>query len=107
MDGDSSTLDIGLSDVVERNLRVSVKEKCRSLSEADTSTQSPNSLKGGIRKRNQVAYRVHRFRHFDKVKFLRIKGFIFGRHISGYFDVRSLSGKKLSPAIQAKKFTLL
>ena len=32
---------------------------------------------------------------------------IFGRRASGYFDVRTLSGTKLSPAIHAKKLTLL
>ncbi len=35
------------------------------------------------------------------------EGFVFGRRASGYFDVRTLGGKKLSPAIHAKKLMLL
>lgn len=64
-------------------------------------------LKGGVRKLNQSPYLVKGFRLFDKVKCLGQVGFIFGRRASGYFDVRALRGKKLSPAIHAKKLTLL
>ena len=64
-------------------------------------------LKGGVRKLNQSPYLVKGFRLFDKVKCLGQVGFIFGRRASGYFDVRTLGGKKLSPAIHAKKLTLL
>ena len=64
-------------------------------------------LKGGIRKLNQSPYLVKGFRLFDKVKCLGQVGFIFGKRSSGYFDVRTLGGKKLSPAIHAKKLTLL
>lgn len=64
-------------------------------------------LKGGIRKLNQSPYLVKGFRLFDKVKCLGQVGFIFGKRSSGYFDVRTLRGKKLSPAIHAKKLTLL
>ncbi len=64
-------------------------------------------LKGGVRKLNQSPYLVKGFRLFDKVKCLGQVGFIFGRRASGYFDVRTLRGKKLSPAIHAKKLTLL
>ena len=64
-------------------------------------------LKGGVRKLNQSPYLVNGFRLFDKVKCLGQVGFIFGKRSSGYFDVRTLGGKKLSPAIHAKKLTLL
>lgn len=64
-------------------------------------------LKGGVRKLNQSPYLVKGFRLFDKVKCLGQVGFIFGRRSSGYFDVRTLGGKKLSLAIHAKKLTLL
>ena len=64
-------------------------------------------LKGGVRKLNQSPYLVKGFRLFDKVKCLGQVGFIFGRRASGYFDVRTLGGKKLSPAIHAKKLILL
>ena len=43
----------------------------------------------------------------DKARCLDQEEFIFGRRASGYFDVRTLNGKKLSPAIHAKKLTLL
>lgn len=64
-------------------------------------------LKGGVRKLNQSPYLVKGFRLFDKVKCLGQVGFIFGRRASGYFDVRTLRGKKLSPAIHVKKLMLL
>ena len=64
-------------------------------------------LKGGVRKLNQSPYLVEGFRLFDKVKCLGQVGFIFGKRSSGYFDVRTLGGKKLSLAIHAKKLTLL
>lgn len=64
-------------------------------------------LKGGVRKLNQAPFLVKGFRLFDKVKCLGQVGFIFGKRSSGYFDVRTLGGKKLSPAIHAKKLTLL
>ena len=64
-------------------------------------------LKGGVRKLNQSRYLVEGFRLFDKVKCLGQVGFIFGKRSSGYFDVRTLGGKKLSLAIHAKKLTLL
>ena len=64
-------------------------------------------LKGGVRKLNQSPYLVKGFRLFDKVKCLGQVGFIFGKRSSGYFDVRTLGGKKLSPAIHVKKLMLL
>ena len=64
-------------------------------------------LKGGVRKLNQSPFLVKGFGLFDKVKCLGQEGFVFGRRASGYFDVRTLGGKKLSPAIHAKKLMLL
>ena len=64
-------------------------------------------LKGGVRKLNQSPYLVKGFRLFDKVMCLGQVGFIFGRRATGYFDVRTLGGKTLSPAIHIKKLTLL
>lgn len=64
-------------------------------------------LKGGVRKFNQCPYLIKGFRLFDKVKCLGEEGFIFGRRATGYFDVRTLDGKRLTPAIHAKKLSLL
>ena len=64
-------------------------------------------LKGGIRKRQQAPYEVKGFRLFDKVCFSGQEGFIFGRRSSGSFDVRTLSGKKLSASVSYKKLCLL
>ena len=69
--------------------------------------QKCSILKGGVRKLNQSPYLAKGFRLFDKVRCLGQEGFIFGRRASGYFDVRTLGGKKLSPAIHAKKLMLL
>ena len=64
-------------------------------------------LKGGVRKCNQVPYLVKDFRLFDKVLCNGEVGFIFGRRSSGYFDIRTLSGKKISAGISYKKLLLL
>ena len=64
-------------------------------------------LKGGVRKLNQSPYMVKGFRLFDKVLCKGEIGFVFGRRSSGYFDIRTLSGKKISDGISYKKLTLL
>ena len=65
------------------------------------------TLRGGIRKRNQSPYELKGFRLFDKVRCLGQIGFIFGRRATGYFDVRTLSGQKLSSSIHVKKLALI
>ena len=64
-------------------------------------------LKGGVRKRQQAPYEVKGFRLFDKVWFNKQEGFIFARRSSGFFDIRTLSGKKLSAGVSCKKLRLL
>lgn len=67
-----------------------------------------NTLKGGIRKRNQAPYIVRGFRLFDKVSFNKKEYFIFGRRSSGLFDIRTLSGDKVNKgSISYKKIRLL
>jgi len=63
--------------------------------------------KGGYRKRNQADYLVKGFRLFDKVRFKGQECFIFGRRVSGSFDVRLLDGIKISPCAGYKKLKLL
>ena len=64
-------------------------------------------LKGGYRKRNQSSYIVKGFRLFDKVRCNGIECFIFGRRMSGSFDVRQLNGNKISAGINCKKLVLI
>ena len=63
--------------------------------------------KGGYRKLNQTNYITKGFRLFDKVLYNDIECFIFGRRTTGYFDVRLLSGEKLSAGVSYKKLKLL
>lgn len=63
--------------------------------------------KGGYRKLNQTSYITKGFRLFDKVLYNDIECFIFGRRATGYFDVRLLSGEKLSAGVSYKKLKLL
>ena len=63
---------------------------------------------GGIRKLNQCPRYVFGFELFDKVLIRNsCVGFVFGRRSSGSFDVRTLSGTKLSAGIGYKNLILL
>ena len=64
-------------------------------------------LKGGVRKRQHASYKVRGFRLFDKVRYGSREAFIFGRRSSGYFDIRLLTGEKISPAVSHKHLRLL
>ena len=63
--------------------------------------------KDGVRKRNQAPYLVKGFRLFDKVSLRGRECFIFGRRSSGSFDIRALSGEKLSAGVSYKKLKFL
>ena len=64
-------------------------------------------LKGGVRKRQQAPYEVKGFRLFDKIRFGSREAFIFARRSSGYFDIRLLTGEKVTPAVSHKHLLLL
>ncbi len=66
-----------------------------------------NFLKGGRKKNNQAPYNVKGFRLFDKVDYLGETGFVFGRRVSGYFDLRKLDGTKIHASASYKKLKLL
>ena len=66
-----------------------------------------NLLKGGRKKLNQAPYEVRGFRLFDKVRYNGRECFIFGRRTSGYFDIRTLDGTKVSPSASYRKIELL
>lgn len=62
-----------------------------------------NTLKGGIRKKNQAPYLVKGFRLFDKVLYNGLECFIFGRRTSGSFCIRKFDGTRVNAGISYKK----
>jgi len=64
------------------------------------------SRKGGKRQRNTAPKDVHGFRLFDCVRYQGKVCFVFGRRSSGYFDLRTLDGTKISPSASYKKLTI-
>ena len=62
-----------------------------------------NTLKGGIRKKNQAPYLVKGFRLLDKVLYDGLECFIFGRRSSGSFDVRKFDGTRVNAGISYNK----
>ncbi len=63
--------------------------------------------KGGKRQRNTAPKYVHGFRLFDCVRYHDQVCFVFGRRGSGYFDLRTLDGTKISASASYKKLTLI
>ena len=63
--------------------------------------------KNGNRKKNQAPYLVKGFRLFDKVRYKGLECFIFGRRSSGYFDLRTLNGKRISANANVKNIRLI
>lgn len=65
-------------------------------------------LKGGKKKLNQAPKYVKGFQLFDKVRYDGKLYYIFGRRLSGYFDIRTLNGEKINKgAISYKKLSLM
>ena len=62
-----------------------------------------NTLKGGVRRKNQARYLVKGFRLFDKVLYNGLECFIFGRRSSGSFDIRKFDGTRVNAGISYKK----
>src|SRR6266705_3168077 len=62
---------------------------------------------GGKRQRNTAPKYVHGFRLFDCVKYQGKVCFVFGRRSSGYFDLRTLDGVKVSVSASYKKLTIV
>ena len=63
--------------------------------------------KKGRRRLNQSPRFVCGFQLFDKVEYNGETGFIFGRRIKGYFDIRDLSGVKIHASANVKKISLV
>lgn len=66
-----------------------------------------NYAKGGVKRLNQAKFEVNGFRLFDKVKYRNQTAFIFGRRSSGFFDLKTLDGKRVSASASYKKIKLL
>lgn len=65
-------------------------------------------LKGGKKKLNQAPKYVNGFQLFDKVRYDSKLYYIFGRRLSGYFDIRTLSGEKVNKgSVSYKKLNLV
>ena len=63
--------------------------------------------KGGKRQRNTAPKEVHGFRLFDCVSYENVTCFVFGRRSSGYFDLRTLDGTKVSASASYKKLQVV
>ena len=63
--------------------------------------------KGGKRQRNTAPKYVHGFRLFDCVRYENVTCFVFGRRSSGYFDLRTLDGTKISASARYKKLNVV
>ena len=63
--------------------------------------------KGGKRQRNTAPKYVFGFRLFDCVEYQGNVCFVFGRRSSGYFDLRTLDGKKIHASASYKQLTLI
>lgn len=57
--------------------------------------QKNKILKGGVKKNNQAPRYVLGFKLFDLIKYNRQNYYVFGRRVSGCFDIRTLDGKKV------------
>ena len=67
-----------------------------------------NFLKGGRKKLNQAPFLVRGFRLFDFVSYEGIPYYVFGRRVSGYFDIRKLDGTKANNgSVSCKKLKLI
>lgn len=77
-----------------------VRRNNRQLHKATIST-------GGKRPRNTAPKYVYGFRLFDCVKYQDKICFVFGRRSSGYFDLRTLDGTKISASASYKKLTVV
>lgn len=59
--------------------------------------------KGGIRKCNQAPKLVKGYQLFDTVRYKNREYFVFGRRLSGYFDIRTLDGTKVNKGSLSSK----
>ena len=81
-------------------------QKC--VRKTNRQTHKAKILKGGKKKLNQAPKYVKGFQLFDKVRYDGKIYYIFGRRLSGYFDIRTLSGEKVNKgSVSYKKLSLV
>ena len=59
------------------------------------------------RKLNHLPFVVFNIRLFDKVKYNNQECFVFGRRLSGSFDIRLLDGTRVNAGVGCKKVKVL
>ena len=59
--------------------------------------------KGGTRKLNQTPKYVFGFQLFDRVVYRKQEAFVFGRRVTGRFDIRKLNGEKINASVSYRK----
>ncbi len=71
--------------------------------------RSNRKLFKGIRShvKNTAPRFVHGFQRYDKVLWNNVECFIFGRRISGYFELRDIEGQKLNSSIRYTSLKLM
>ena len=82
--------------VISKNLnakRLDYYYKIRLVRRHNRQIHKAKILKGGKKKMNQSPFEVSGFRLFDRVMFNNQYYFVYGRRISGFFNIRDIDGK--------------
>lgn len=82
--------------VISKNLnakRLDYYYKIRLVRRHNRQIHKAKILKGGKKKMNQSPFEVSGFRLFDRVMFNNRYYFVYGRRISGFFNIRDIDGK--------------
>lgn len=79
----------------------------RQLRRHNRKVMKSNLIKGGQWKRNQAPREIRGFRLFDSVQFNGVPAFVNGRRSSGYFAVKDMVGKTLSPSLKYFRLKLV
>ena len=79
----------------------------KSMRQHNRQLHKANTLKGGIRKLNQLPTYMYGYRLYDRVLYNNQECFIWGRRTSGSFALKTLHGQTISAGITYKKLKLL
>ena len=79
----------------------------KSMRQHNRQLHKANTLKGGIRKLNQLPTYMYGYRLYDRVLYNNQECFIWGRRTSGSFALKTLDGKTISAGVTYKKLKLL
>ena len=86
----------------EKQERSGIIYKAKQVRRQNRSLYKANKHKGDKLKRNTVK-EVKGFRRFDKVVYGKVKCFIYGLRSSGYFNLKTIEGEKVSDSVNCKK----